>query len=241
MNDTSLRFQPRNYQVALEAVSPVMMQFQELKKQIDLFWEAMTELFDIETNTSCGTHVHVAPRDHGYTLEELRRLAYAVATEEKFVLQILPQERIDNHYCRPCSFRSEELRLDLQEGEEDNIEHPSSYVAERLRGIRNESELIDYMQSNNRYVLWNFKNTQSQSGTVEFRGGRHMRGPVRTKRWIAFTVAFVNKAIEESGMYDRTVESDIDEWWQNIRSRAKSMRMDEFLPGTWQRMRDIVR
>lgn len=174
-----------------------MFQFQELKKQIDLFWEAAMELFDIEANTSCGTHIHVAPYDHNYTLEELRRLAYAVATQEKFVLQILPQERIDNDYCRPCSFRSEELRLDLEEDQEDDIEHPSSYVAERLEKMWNKSDLIDYMQSNNRYVLWNFKNTQSQSGTVEFRGGRHMRGPVRTKRWIAFTVAFVTKAIRD--------------------------------------------
>lgn len=42
-------------------------------------------------------------------------------------------------------------------------------------------------------------------------------------------------------MYDRNTDSDIGEWWQSIRFRAIDLRMDEFLPGIWWRMRDILR
>lgn len=53
------------------------------------------------------------------------------------------------------------------------------------------------MQGSNRLITWNFLNTVQghegnfKSGTVEFRGGRHLRGKIRTKRWIAFAVAFI--------------------------------------------------
>lgn len=49
----------------------------------------------------------------------------------------------------------------------------------------------------NRYVLWNFDNVaQDKSGTIEFRGGRFLRGEVRTKRWMAFTVAFIHAMLQ---------------------------------------------
>ena len=48
-----------------------------------------------------------------------------------------------------------------------------------------------------RKVLWNFKPAANDgTGTIEFRGGRHLRGPVRTKRWIAFAVSCVHFLLE---------------------------------------------
>lgn len=46
---------------------------------------------------------------------------------------------------------------------------------------------------------------------------------------------------QQNHMYDRTTDSDINEWWQSIRFCAIDLRMDEFLLGSWWRMRDIVR
>ena len=34
-------------------------------------------------------------------------------------------------------------------------------------------------------------------GTIEFRGGRHVRTGEKTKRWIAFTVAFIEMALSQ--------------------------------------------
>ncbi|KFY80805.1 hypothetical protein V499_00387 [Pseudogymnoascus sp. VKM F-103] len=241
MNDNSLRYKPRNYQVALEAVSPKMHDTWTLKRQVNRFWEATNEIFDIESNTSCGAHIHVAPFGRAYKLVELVKVAHAVATQENHVLKILPQERINNDYCRPCSFRSEELKLGLEYSMEYDVEYPSAHVAISLLKMKDATELIHYMQSNSRYVLWNFQNTTSRSGTVEFRGGRHLTGPVRTKRWTAFTVSFISKAIEDDYIFDMSIQSDINEWWQSIRHHAMELDMDEFLPASWTSMRDIVR
>lgn len=36
------------------------------------------------------------------------------------------------------------------------------------------------------------------SGTIEFRGGRHLRGPNRTFWWITFAVCFVSLALRQN-------------------------------------------
>ncbi|KAI9716674.1 MAG: hypothetical protein M1812_005212 [Candelaria pacifica] len=242
VHDGSLRV--TNYEVALEAVSPIMDRpYYDLKFQIDPFWKVTRKIFNIQKNTSCGAHIHVglSGRDPNrrYQLAELMKVAYAVATQEKFILQILPQERVDNDYCRPSSFRSEELKLDLEDEPDIHSEWPFSRIAKALLRMKNREALIEYMQAGSRYVLWNFKNVVGRSGTVEFRGGRHLRGPVRTKRWIAFTVSFVAKAIEDDWIYKMDAETDIDDWWQSIRFSAIDLDMDGFLPSRWQSMRDF--
>lgn len=66
------------------------------------------------------------------------------------------------------------------------------------RGIRDFMQLSGSVSGSvgerrDRYVLWNFDNVlEGRSGSVEFRGGRGLRGPERTKRWVAFVVAFVH-------------------------------------------------
>ena len=57
-----------------------------------------------------------------------------------------------------------------------------------------------------RRVLWNFEHVvPGSTGTIEFRGGRGLRGPVRTKWWIAFVIAFVNLCAPQVGGYTATV------------------------------------
>lgn len=77
-------------------------------------------------------------------------------------------------------------------------------IANEIKAKTNANELCSYMQASidNRKVLWNFQNTVSRpgyttSGTIEFRGGRHLRGKVRTLRWITFAIAFISMALGE--------------------------------------------
>ncbi|KAK6441238.1 hypothetical protein LTR95_002537 [Oleoguttula sp. CCFEE 5521] len=51
--------------------------------------------------------------------------------------------------------------------------------------------IVGLMQEE-RYVLWNFANLLKTKKTIEFRGGRGLRGPKRTKWWIAFVVGFID-------------------------------------------------
>ena len=171
-------------------------------RHIDLFWNAVDETFlKVTRNTSCGAHVHVAAKGRRYTFEELKAIAFAVAAQEDFISGILPPERIDNDFARPSSVHSDELREDLERGLQLGLQETLKEVGRAISRMRSPQELYVYMQGHDqgrqRYALWNFQNTVGADacGTVEFRGGRHLRGRVRTKRWIAFAVAFVSMAI----------------------------------------------
>ena len=132
-----------------------------------------------------------------FTLPALQALAYAVALQERFVVDILPLERFNNRYCRPNSDVSEILQM-FHRGQ---ISH--QHLQEIILSQRTPLELCHLMQQNHRYVLWNFQNTCKRSGTVEFRGGWHLREPGRTRRWATFAVAFVSLAMWEVSKRDK--------------------------------------
>lgn len=69
---------------------------------------------------------------------------------------------------------------------------------QREIGRMNETQICRYMQGD-RYVLWNFENISKPGGigTIEFRGGRGMRGVIKTRWWIAFVVGFVHLLLTE--------------------------------------------
>jgi hypothetical protein len=66
--------------------------------------------------------------------------------------------------------------------------------------MENKGQICELMQGTDRgshYVLWNFQNVVGASGTIEFRGGRHLRGPNRSKWLITFTVAFISITLKQ--------------------------------------------
>lgn len=152
----------------------------------------------MKKNTSCGAHVHVSPYQCRYDLGQLKRIAYAVVVWEDFVQEILPEERRDNRWSQSAADLSDDLSTDIESGDEGSEDDIFHVVRQRIRGMRSRKQLVNYMQEKSRYALWNFENVlEGKSGTVEFRGGRHLRGRVRTKRWIAFAVNFISLALQD--------------------------------------------
>ena len=148
-------------------------------------------------NTHCGTHVHVSPVGRKYDLEELKRIAYAAVAWEPLVEEILPAERRGNWYCQSAADLSEALSSDLEDG--GSINDPLYSVRCKIRRFKTPQKLAKYIQGKDRYALWNFKNTvpDTGTGTIEFRGGQHLRTEVGTKRWIGFAVSFTSLALQE--------------------------------------------
>lgn len=143
----------------------------------------------------CGSHVHVSP-SRGFRLKELQAIAFAVFFYDEQVQKVLPESRRNYYYCMPNKSHSRHLQG-----------KSTSEVVASINAVQNEIDLVDIVQGlskEDRPVLWNFHNvtcmpfaTEQAIGTVEFRGGRCLRGPVRTKRWISFAVAFVILAIQQ--------------------------------------------
>lgn len=162
---------------------------------MDLFWEAMKRVFKIQENFTCGSHIHTAPFRQNYSLSQLKTIAFTVVVYEDLAHYILPQSRQDNEYCRRNSKVSPELQSILQ-GKKNKITFKN--VGNRIKQIGSKEDLRSLMQgteAESRYVIWNFKNITG-TGTIEFRGGRHLRGPNRTSWWITFAVAFISLALE---------------------------------------------
>ena len=147
-------------------------------------------------SSRCGSHVHVSPKRGYFNLKELQAIAFAVVWYDDEVQKILHRCRRDSNYCRRNRAHSQELR-----------DKDMSASADLINNVSDEASLVRVVQGwdrEDRRTLWNFHNVtpkpnsgKSATGSVEFRGGRCLRGPVRTKRWIAFTIAFVILAIEE--------------------------------------------
>lgn len=169
----------------MEAVSPILRCRSDWEEEIDIFWTAMRAVFHMpDRSMKCGSHIHVSRgRSNTFSLSEFQTIAYGIVLYEPLILELLMRERSSNAYCKPNTRDSIQLRS-----------CGSDYMAisRLIKGAGNTTALRRIMQDN-RYVLWNFDNiVAGKSGTIEFRGGRCLRGEIRTKRWIAFTLALID-------------------------------------------------
>ena len=197
MNETKAN-DHQKFLVPLEAVSPIMYSDDpsSWRGQIDLFWKVTWNIFYVTRNTSCGTHVHVSPLHRNYDFIELKRIAYAAVAWGPLVEEILPVDRRGNPYCEQPAVLSEALSSDLDDGGSRN--DPLYSVRRKIRRMKTPQRLFKYMQNEKRFALWNFKNAVPDTGTgsIEFRGGAHMRGNTGTKELIGFVVSFISLALQ---------------------------------------------
>lgn len=153
-------------------------------------------------STKCGSHIHISPhRTEGFTLSEIKRIAFGIILYESLVVQLLPADRRENGYCLRNSQKSPILiRLFDEDGPSDGIRVIASHI-NKARSKRDIRIIMQGDEEENRHVLWNFANIEEDAkGSVEFRGGRALRVPVRTKRWIAFTIAFIELTLKKVGI-----------------------------------------
>ncbi|KAK4213460.1 swim zinc finger domain-containing protein [Rhypophila decipiens] len=228
------------------SVSPILNTANPWEREIDSFWDAYHMVFLMpEPSNLCGSHVHVSPSPtRWFTITELQSIAFGTIYYEDLILELLPPSRRGNKYCVPNTCHARALRSLDGRG--------LAYVWEMIKIQTDEQSLRDFMQDpggeeprNPRYVLWNFDNILS-SGSVEFRGGRGLRGPVRTKRWAAFVVAFVHFCLMQdfhcwpSWPQYRFTVPDMQQFWTGIRNAARDISVNDSLPSDWQAMSEMA-
>jgi hypothetical protein len=183
--------------VRMESVSPIMYLNDHWEDKISRFWRAMHSLFGVRKNHTAGTHVHVSPVSRKFTLCEVKTIAFACCYYEPYVVSLLPVERRDYRYCQ----RNTKVAPRMGALYRRRTSAAMMKIASEIRGKISMKGVCVYVQggldSAHRTVLWNFQNLAHSKPTVEFRGGRHMRGPVRTLRWIAFVIVFISLALDE--------------------------------------------
>ncbi|KAK3624576.1 hypothetical protein LTR56_020923 [Elasticomyces elasticus] len=157
----------------------------------------------------------------------LRNIALGVLYFENQIQEMLPAARRNASYCQRNTKNSHWLRSKISRYRRDNWQELRTVVAQADR-----AQVVSIMQSD-RKVLWNFENAgTSGSGTVEFRGGRGMRGPIRTKRWIAFTVAiiemFLRLDMAGTGRFPSMPTSQA--LYEDIKRCARDLALRQYLP-----------
>ncbi|TDZ54329.1 hypothetical protein CTRI78_v006384 [Colletotrichum trifolii] len=229
-------------ELPIEAVSPVMTIREDWEDEIDTFWAAMRVVFHMPRwDDRCGSHIHVS---NGYntryntpfSLSQLKTIAFGVVLYEPLIQQLLMANRANNRYCVANTMHSAQLSA---------CRGNRAEMARLIRNARNAAELCAIMQ-NDRFVLWNFENTlPNKSGTIEFRGGRCLRGDVRTKRWIACTVSLVD-AILRMNNIKRLGEVTLSHWtpdslYAAVKKSARALDLRGSLPDDYRILNETQR
>ncbi|KAI0506349.1 putative amidoligase enzyme-domain-containing protein [Xylaria bambusicola] len=228
---------PQNL-IPMEVVSPVLSCRQDWEEEIDVFWLAMRAVFHMpERSPLCGSHIHIS-RSLGkrFTLSQLKSIAYGIVIYEPLIVSLLMSNRVNNKYCKVNTVNSSRLR---QCGSNTRA------VAKLIKSATDTEMLKDIMQDS-RYVLWNFDNiVPGRSGTIEFRGGRCLRGEVRTKRWIAFTIAMVHAflTMDDISHPDRI---SISTWspegfYETVKKSTRQLCMRDLLPKDFEVLNETKR
>ncbi|KAK3934719.1 putative amidoligase enzyme-domain-containing protein [Diplogelasinospora grovesii] len=235
--------------IPLEAVSPILNTAYHWERDVDTFWNAWNRVFRMPNSSRlCGSHVHVSPSpSKRFTVAQLQSIAFGVIHYENEVMQLLPWHRQENDYCQPNSEHSVALQ-EMADGSPNQDLRPME-VWDKIRRMDSRQDIRDLMQHRtgsrkDRYVLWNFDNVlDGKSGSVEFRGGRGLRGPVRTKRWIAFVVAFAHFCIRQnfhSWLRSRFRAPNMQQFWTGLLNAAQSISVKDSLPSDWQAMAEMM-
>lgn len=181
----------------MESVSPILDSSTSWETKIEKFWRVLRKMFEVE-KSNCGTHIHIAPIGRNYTLKEAKTIAFACCYYERYIISCLPEERRNHEYCR----RNTQVATKMGQLYEARTSRSLVQIASDLNTLSRFEDLITYMQGDNRRVLWNFHNLcYNSKGTIEFRGGRHLRGPIRSMAWITFAQVFVLMALDEVSHY----------------------------------------
>ncbi|KAH6633759.1 putative amidoligase enzyme-domain-containing protein [Boeremia exigua] len=245
--DGSLHGEPD--EICLEAVSPVMKtNRRDWKENLRIFWLAMNAVFDVQRNFTCGSHIHVAPQGRKFSMAELKTIAFAVITQEHMVKSLLPRARSTNGYCQRNSKLSPKLIDYFRDGKNARS---FATVKTAIQRMTTRAQILDLMQGIERFVIWNFKNIET-THTIEFRGGRHLRGPNRTFWWIAFAVSFISLALKENTIGDSKIPlyviprvseaytKRMKKFWTAIIAEAERLHMGGHLPEDWHRMKELA-
>lgn len=225
---------PTHPAIPLEAVSPVLSTNQHWEHEIDLFWTSWGRVFKLPRRSAkCGSHIHVSPGPNKrFTMTELKNIACGIVFYANNLNDLLPRPRRNNPYCQK-NWETASIGMWYRNGSN----HDVLQTMEKIWMLNNEQELKNFMQDDRR-VLWNFEHVvpvNNSTGTVEFRGGRGLRGPNRTKWWIAFVVSFIQLCISSKLFPYKSPHKrpSTDYFWWKVRNYASPIQVAADLPLDW--------
>ncbi|PWY94336.1 hypothetical protein BO94DRAFT_563775 [Aspergillus sclerotioniger CBS 115572] len=177
----------------LECISPIFRAHagSQWRQHIEFLWRFFSLHYDISSNDSCGTHVHIS-RVGGYSLTNLKKICQSIIHFEPAFEALLPESRLSNEYSRSNWLDNANF------GHRNLTRNQSIVVIEQATNMR---ELVLLMNPDHDKMFgWNFLYLlNSPHGTIEFR-----RGPASTSAqnvfvYIEVAMSFIEAAIQLGG------------------------------------------
>ncbi|OQO07837.1 hypothetical protein B0A48_06628 [Cryoendolithus antarcticus] len=208
-----------------------------------------------ESSTTCGTHVHITPGPaREWSLDQVKRIAIGIIRYKDQIQRLLPAHRRStssydsnstfssvfedgsapgqrhaNKYLRRNSDSTEDIREVFRRpspARAFNLSRPArvAALAYEMNRMADMAAIVGVIQDDRR-ALWNFANLLQDKKTIEFRGGRGLRGPQRTKWCIAFVVGFVDFLMSmDADTHDEPADANVKWLYAGIRWRAHENR-----------------
>ncbi|KAK6442380.1 hypothetical protein LTR95_001396 [Oleoguttula sp. CCFEE 5521] len=225
---------PSHPQIPLEAVSPILSTRHDWENEINTFWIAHRKVFHMpEKSTKCGSHVHVSPSGKKWSLRQLRDIAVGIVYFEALINAMLPAARRNNDYCLRNSVSSSRLKSYISQGQAGWQRFMAAVTS------ADRDALLALLQKE-RKVLWNFSHiVDGGIGTIEFRGGRGLRGERKSKWWIAFAVGYLHLlcTLQLHGN-PRQLDWSVEELYKQIKQSGRGVDMSNCLPASYDILND---
>lgn len=222
----------------MEIVSRVMNIDEDWQTEITKIWEELHKNFYIETQSTCGTHVHLRPMD-GFELSQLKNMAKVIAVFERNVRDAMPKERKDSKWAM-SNVSQKELSPKLTQFY--NQCRNSNDYNPLFRGIDFiiSDEELSAIMSPGKIVTWNFRNVLNSCGTLEFRRPPQVVDAKSTCNWVAFALSFVSYALSSDfSNSNLTSPKESTHFQECIRQHARHLGMESAL-SDWHAMAQTI-
>ena len=191
--------------VGIELISPILRfnesRFRDLVRGV---WHRLHASCSIQTNETCGTHVHVSP-SNGFHVRDAKAVARAILFFEPAIDALVPRHRREGTYCKRFYVSHPVFSKLLPEQAIALVDNVSEVSQEIKRASSRHSYYFDEIfahpiaqlmnPGNDREYTWNFTSI-TRTTTIEFRQGPGVTTADETLAWVEFVVTFVNAALK---------------------------------------------
>ncbi|OBT50907.1 hypothetical protein VE04_09088 [Pseudogymnoascus sp. 24MN13] len=195
VDDKSIEPAPYNPNVSLkqwplELVSPAL-QFtngSSFRSEVEFVWRHLQEMTTINTNETCGTHIHLSPYTNNgiWALRDVKAICRSIIYFEFAFEVLLPAHRRQNLWTKSNVY--------------DNDSFPQKTVDAcfgLIDGCSLIAEIVQLMNDgDDKYFGWNFLNLLGEGKTtIEFRRPPGVTNEEECLAWVEFTVMFAQSAV----------------------------------------------
>lgn len=189
---------------------------------VERIFRALNERGGVSTNTTCGTHVHLRPKNASWSLEDLQKLSCCVLYFERVFEVLYPEASVNSDSMSEPS-RIEEYIKNAQQNKRaihakanwvDNWKFGVQYEEnvnlilrtkniDELKGLMNPvEEKYNARDRYDRTFAWNFTNLITGGlGTVEYRRPPGVQSANACVNWVRLATTFVRAAIQVDDPY----------------------------------------